>query len=350
MPEEFRSRANHLLLDRSAATLATMATAYVEAEDIRRSPFRVSLAPLASLTIALHDTGLTGGWTPAAWRDEISRHLRGADHETLAPVLACRPAQLPELLLGLADPPGESLKDGVARLLATPEPVLARAFAGCAAASGSAAWVHAAGAPRRWLRRYVATLLRAWNGFGPVWRNARPTLDREVERVGMATALDAQLEFLDGLLDDGGVADGRWWVRSEAHRGRVRLPGDGLVLAPLVAGERSSIVAGSGDVLRRLAYPVRPVLALAPAERAATLEALVGGPRSQILRATVSPTSIGLLAKLLRAVPSAATHHVGALEEAGLVERARQGRHVLVRRTARGRTLVELYNSRPATG
>ena len=261
-----------------------------------------------------------------------------------------RPAQLPELLLGLADPPGESLRDGIARLLATPEPALARAFAACAEASGRAAWVRAAGAPRLWLRRYVATLLRAWHGFGPVWRNARSALDREVERVGMATALDAQLEFLGGVLDGGGVADGRWWVRSDAHGSRVRFPGDGLVLVPLVAGEQSSIVAGSGDVVRRLAYPVRPLLARAPAERPVTLEALVGGPRSQILHATVSPTSIGLLAKLLHAVPSAATHHVRALEEAGLVERARRGRHVLVRRTARGRTLVELYCGQPATG
>jgi DNA-binding transcriptional ArsR family regulator len=323
-----------------------MAMAYVEAADIRRSPFRVSVAPLPSLTVALCDAGLRGGWTPAAWRDEITRQLRSVDHETLAPVLACRPAQLPELLLGLADPPGESLKDGLARILATPEPALARAFAACARASGSAAWARASGDPRRWLERYVAVLLRAWNGFGPVWRGARAALDREVERVGMATALDAQLAFLDDLLGDGGVADGRWWVGSEAHRGRVRFPADGLVLAPLVAGEGVSIVAGGGDVVRRLAYPVRPVRALAPA---ATLEALVGVPRSQILRATVRPTSIGLLAKLLRAVPSAATHHVGALEEAGLVERDRRGRHVIVRRTARGRTLVELYSGQPAT-
>jgi DNA-binding MarR family transcriptional regulator len=42
-------------------------------------------------------------------------------------------------------------------------------------------------------------------------------------------------------------------------------------------------------------------------------------------------------------VPSAATHHVTALEAAGLVTRERSGRHVLVRRTARGDALLELY-------
>jgi len=43
-------------------------------------------------------------------------------------------------------------------------------------------------------------------------------------------------------------------------------------------------------------------------------------------------------------VPSAATHHVNALQAAGLVERHRRGRNVLVDRTARGEALLELYD------
>jgi DNA-binding MarR family transcriptional regulator len=42
-------------------------------------------------------------------------------------------------------------------------------------------------------------------------------------------------------------------------------------------------------------------------------------------------------------VPSAATHHVNALEAAGLVVRDRHGRNVLVRHSARGRALLDLY-------
>ena len=42
-------------------------------------------------------------------------------------------------------------------------------------------------------------------------------------------------------------------------------------------------------------------------------------------------------------MPSAATHHVSALEAAGLVRRERRGRHVVVRRTARGEALLALY-------
>jgi DNA-binding transcriptional ArsR family regulator len=115
---------------------------------------------------------------------------------------------------------------------------------------------------------------------------------------------------------------------------------------PLVAGERSSIVARTGDVIESIAYPVRSVLGLEPVEPpAAPLEALLGTPRAQILRAMEGPTGIGAVAESLRAVPSVATHHVDNLEAAGLVTRQRRGRNVLVSRTARGEALLEVYRT-----
>ena len=76
---------------------------------------------------------------------------------------------------------------------------------------------------------------------------------------------------------------------------------------------------------------------------AAPLEALLGRQRARLLRELESPRGIGALAEVLLAVPSAATHHVGALEAAGLVIREREGRRVTVHRTARGSRLVGLY-------
>jgi DNA-binding MarR family transcriptional regulator len=96
--------------------------------------------------------------------------------------------------------------------------------------------------------------------------------------------------------------------------------------------------------MRRIGYPVPVLTGLGVDEAPApALEDLLGIPRAQILRALDCPTSIGRLAEALRAVPSAATHHVGALEAAGLVSRDRCGRQVLVHLTARGRSLLELY-------
>jgi DNA-binding transcriptional ArsR family regulator len=318
---------------------------YIEAEDVRRSPFRVALTPLPSLNFALRDAaGAQRSATPEAWCSAIRQHLRSQDYETLAPFVTPGPTLVPDPLVGLADPPGESLKHGIERMMATPTDLLAAEISDCSAASGNPAWGAAERDPERWLRRYVASLLRAWKGFAPLWRHARPALDREVQRVGMATALDAQLELLDGLFPDAGLDNGRWAVSCRFWEGRVRFPDRGVVLMPLVAGERSSIFARSGDIMGSISYPVRSVLGTEADERpAAPLESLLGIPRAQILRTVTRPTNIGRLAEALRAVPSAATHHVAALEAAGLVVRDRRGRNVLVRRTARGEALLELY-------
>jgi DNA-binding transcriptional ArsR family regulator len=319
---------------------------YIEAEDVRRSPFRVAVTPLPSLNFAVRDAvGAGRGATPEAWCRAIRGYLRTQDYQTLAPFVTQGPTLVPDPLVGLSEPPGQSLKEGIERMMATPLDWLAEEIESCSAASGNGAWTDAQRDPARWLRRYAASLLRAWKGFGPVWRHARPALDREVERVGLATALDAQLELLDGLLAGGAVDDGRWCIACKFYEGRFRFPDAGVVLHPLVAGERSSIFAHTDDAVASVSYPLRSVLGLEPLESPrASLEGLLGVPRTRILRALADPTTIGRLAEALRAAPSAATHHVGALEAAGLVVRDRRGRHVLVRRTPRGEALLEIYN------
>jgi DNA-binding transcriptional ArsR family regulator len=318
---------------------------YIEAEEVRRRPFRVAVAPLPSLQGALVEAvGEPRKGTPTAWRRAIRAHLRERDYETLAPFVTREQTLIPDALLGLADPPGESLKDGIERMIATPDDELLRETELCRAATGRTAWHELERDPARWLRRYVASLLRAWKGFGPIWRQARAALDREVERIGVATALDAQLELLGGLLVHGWVADERWCLDCMFADGRMQVPDTGLVLMPLVAGDGGSILDAAEMTMRRVGYPVPGLRGLgADAPPSPGLESLLGIPRAQILRALECPTSIGRLAEALRAVPSAATHHVSALEAAGLVTRERSGRQVLVRRTARGDALLALY-------
>jgi DNA-binding transcriptional ArsR family regulator len=318
---------------------------FVEADEVRRRPFRAAVAPLPSLQAALVDAAGAGRkGTPAAWRHAIRGELRQRDYDALAPLLARGQTLVPDALLGMPDPPGESLKDGIERMVATPADELLAEAELCRQTTGNLAWLHLERDPARWLRRYVGSLLRAWSGFAPVWRQAREALDREVERIGTATALDAQLELLDGLIAQAAVEDGRWCLRCKFAEGRRRFPDTGLVLLPLVAGDGGSILDMGETTIRRVGYPVPGAHRLVASEPAApSLEALLGIPRAQILRGLDRPTSIGRLADALRAVPSAATHHVGALEEAGLVARERSGRRVLVRRTALGEALLELY-------
>jgi len=317
---------------------------YVKGEDVRRSPFRVSVTPLPSLYRVLRSA--VGGGSdraPREWCDAIRSNLRAADYETLAPFMRPCPMPVPAPALGLVQAPGESFNDAVERLIATPPELLANGIARCRTVLGNGAWDLAARDPDRWLRRYAATLLRAWKGFGPIWNQARPALDREVERIGTATALDAQLELLGDLFPCAVVKCNRWYLRYDLYDGPMRFPDSGVVLTPLVASEASKGLFRADDILGYVSYPVRSALARGPQPPAAALEGLLGIQRTQILRALGRPTSIGTLADILRAVPSAATHHVNALQAAGLVERHRHGRNVLVDRTARGEALLELY-------
>ena len=324
---------------------------YVKAEDVRRSPFRVSITPLPSLYRVLRSA--VGGGSdraPRAWHDAIRSNLRAADYETLAPFVRPGPMPIPAPALGLAEAPGESFKDAVERMIATSPELLAKEIERCRAVLGNGSWDVAARDPDRWLRRYVATLLRAWKGFAPIWDQARPALDREVQRIGTATALDAQLELLDDLLPCAVVKHDRWYLketlydRPVLHDRPVRFPDSGVVLTPLVASQASKGLLRTDDIIEYVSYPVRSLPEHRPQPPAAALEGLLGIQRTQILRTLRRPTSIGTLADILHAVPSAATHHVNTLQAAGLVQRHRHGRTVLVDRTARGEALLELYD------
>jgi DNA-binding MarR family transcriptional regulator len=122
----------------------------------------------------------------------------------------------------------------------------------------------------------------------------------------------------------------------------------GLTLIPLVAGPRASIVDDHSATLRHVGYPLRrqsSAAARITGTDPASLEALLGIPRARILRELERPSTNNGIAAALQTVPSAATHHLSALEAAGLVSRERAGRSLVVRRTARGEALLALYQA-----
>jgi hypothetical protein len=230
---------------------------YIEAEEVRRRPFRVAVTPLPSLQGALVDAVGTGRkGTPMAWRRAIRAQLRPRDRETLAPFVTPGQTLVPDPLIGIADPPGESFKTAIERMIATPDDELVREVEVCREATGNEAWNEVERDPRRWLRSYVGTLLRAWKGFAPVWRRSQAALVSEVERIGVATAIDAQLELLDGILAAGRVEDGRWLIHCKFGEGRKVFPETGLVLMPLLAGDGGLIIDVADSTMRRIGYPV----------------------------------------------------------------------------------------------
>jgi DNA-binding transcriptional ArsR family regulator len=190
---------------------------------------------------------------------------------------------------------------------------------------------------------------RAWSALAPLWAEAAPLLDREVERVGTALARGAFAPLLDGLHPRGHVKDDDWVVDGASRRIAAN-----LYLAPMVTTPSECFLGTAegatddGGPIAYLAYPAPGARRLLdqrslPSTRATPLVALLGAPRAAILQRLDSPTPPGRLARALLLSPSAITHHLTALERAGLITRERNGRHVLVHRTARGTTLLHLY-------
>ena len=127
-------------------------------------------------------------------------------------------------------------------------------------------------------------------------------------------------------------------------RCRCHLPPDGLVITPILNGPGSARANFHDDgTLSAIHYPLLGATKVLSGEMlppAAALESLLGMKRARILRLLDEPRHAGAAAKAIAATPGAASHHLRALEEAGLVIRERDGQHVIVHRTARGNRLA----------
>ena len=244
--------------------------------------------------------------------------------------------------------PGGSLDEHLEAVAAVDPAALARSVE-VALRAGHAAgpWRPVAADPARWLRTYVTALRRAWTAFEPLWTRSAGLLDREVERVSVALAHGAGVEliaerFAPCSLD----GDDLLLPSHTATGGRLRV-GQSLQLQPLlVPPPAGGWTDDYADVCLAIRYSVPNAWRVFDGEppSPASLAALLGPQRASILlHLEAGAATAGELAALLHGVPSMASHHVRALERAGLVTRERHGRHVRVHRTARGTELVELY-------
>jgi DNA-binding transcriptional ArsR family regulator len=320
---------------------------YVQAAEIRTKRLHVAASPYFSLFMAARDAvGAGRSGTPDAWCSAIRMHLTRSDYEVLAPLATSGRTQAPDAIVPLPEPPGQTLKDSLEQILAA-EDRLVREIYACAATGPTGDWSAAVRDPQRWVRAFVLALAHAWNGFRPIWQQAQTRLTAEAERVAAAMAHTAQLDLVGELLAHGRVVDDRWELEGCGYGvAPIRVADAGLTLVPLVAGPRASIVQDDASALRGIGYPLRP-MAPSPSTvtpQPASLEALLGIPRTRILRELERPRTTSEIAAALKTVPSVATHHLTALEAAGLVSRQRSGRTVLVTRTARGDALLGLYD------
>ena len=289
---------------------------------------------------ALHEPGRPG----------VLGALGGRDAAALAPLCT---APRRDGSGGLANEvvpvlPGGSMAEHLDAVAAVDPAVLAGNIETALAAGHAAGpWRPVAADPARWLRTYVTALRRAWTIFEPLWARSAGRMDREVERVSVALARGAGAELITTRFASCALDGERLLLPSHTvEGGAVRVDG-ALQLQPLLAPPPAAGWTDDyGDLCLAIRYPVPGAWRAFEGEDppTASLDALLGQHRARILaHLERGPATAGALARLLHGVPSIASHHVRALERAGLVARERDGRHVRVHRTARGTQLVELY-------
>ncbi|MBE1591875.1 ArsR/SmtB family transcription factor [Nonomuraea angiospora] len=201
-------------------------------------------------------------------------------------------------------------------------------------------WRLAADRPDRWLRGYAGALADVWAVAEPLWSRARPLLDREVARVGVASVrggADALLGSLAGRL----VRDENGLVIEGVAAGVHELGDRSLVLVPMLAGKDALIVGLDDPEAVWIAYPV-PAAGRLWRTDTDDLSELVGPVRAELLRTLDRPMTMTALAGGMNIPPSSLTFHCDRLVAARLIARERRGREVWIDRTPRAGALLEL--------
>lgn len=322
---------------------------FVVAAELDRASVRVARSPLPSVFTLARDAlqhGRQG--TPRAWRAAVVSRLRRRDVVALGPLVDPRCGGWPGLLAA-NEQPHESLGDALERVISTPGVELLEALERDPdVAESDRIWDPVRRGPDRWLRAYVDAMFRSWQGVEPLWRGSVALLEQEVERV--AAAVDRGVgatELVTEVSARATLVDGELRLARALGPRRLTVPGEGVILAPMIAGSGAGILSSPGDRFVRIAYTLPGVWRAfdAQAPSPASLDALVGAQRARLLRRLDRPYAAGELAQALYLRPSAMTFHLRALEAAGLIIRERRGRYVIVQRTERGTVLLALYDS-----
>lgn len=317
----------------------------VTADDLLHTRF--ALSPLFELASLLHVLDRqTTRRLPAPWSarvDPVFRSLRADPAFRAVTALHSRnrgPAFLsPPPAGGLT----QTLDDDLAAVQAVPLPQVRREIAECLAArpchdeQALAVLGH-----RDVLSRLSAALATAWRALiGPDWPRLRVICERDVlfragelGRAGWAAAF-AGLPLVRWR--DSGIELPRMRRASV-----VGSDGSGLLLMPSVFIWPGTAAFTEAPWPRAVIYTARGVGALwetAPTTDAGALGALIGASRARVLRALASPASTTQLAHGLGLALGAAGDHLAVLRNAGLVDRARDGRSVIYRRTPLGDAL-----------
>ncbi|MDX3106448.1 ArsR/SmtB family transcription factor [Nonomuraea angiospora] len=284
---------------------------------------------------------------PELWRRAISSRVGPLGHEAVRPLAAPGHSVAPDILVPHT-PIGQdvSMQAQISALHDTPPDRLIRDLEQAFGPGPLPAhWRSAAERPGRWLVGYAGALADVWNTTEPLWKRGRPLLDREIERVGVATVRGGP-ELLLGALSERIVYGERGLLIPDLEPGTFELGDRKIVLVPMLAGKDALILGLDDPEAVWIAYPVRGADSLwrkpvAPAVD--ELTALVGPVRADLLCALDQPMTMSMLATDMKIAPSGLTYHCDRLRAGRLITRERRGREVWIARTHRADELLELF-------
>lgn len=203
------------------------------------------------------------------------------------------------------------------------------------------------------LRDALCDLLRQyWQvAVEPLWPQIRLVLEADMTYRARRLALGgARLLFAD-MHPNLRWQDGELHIHQMISRHRVAASGRGLLLLPSVFAHKPAPPVGP-DEAPSLVYPSRGVATLwgpeVPVVSTEALTSLLGAARARLLSLLEEPLPTVELARRLRVTPSAVSQHLRVLHATGLVNRTRDGRHVLYRRSALGDRLTGTADGAPA--
>ncbi|MFI7700297.1 ArsR/SmtB family transcription factor [Nonomuraea sp. NPDC049480] len=284
---------------------------------------------------------------PEVWRRALSSRVGPLGHEAVRPLAAPNHSIVPDSVVPRSPISGDvSVEEQVSTLHDTPpEALVADLERTFGPGPLPAQWRQVAERPARWLHGYAGAITDVWNTAEPLWRRARPLLDKEVERVGVATVRGGP-ELVLGSLTSRIVYGERGVLVSDLQPGSFELGNRKIVLVPMLAGKDAVIISLDNPGAVWIAYPVPGADSLwrRPATPAMDeLSALVGPVRADLLCALDQPMTMSMLATSMQLAPSGLTYHCDRLRAGRLITRERRGREVWITRTHRAEELLELF-------
>jgi DNA-binding transcriptional ArsR family regulator len=319
-------------------------------EDLAKTRIATTPDPLWELSLSMHQLRLrTHHPLLTTWKREVTRllHPSSSLRDEVAPSLALCPPRgyFPDFLTPIEAVQG--FDAGLDAVLATPKRRLQDEIGMLGGPHRSVApVVEGIGRGEARALNELGNAMRRYHqvALAPVWDRVSAAVDadrtrrtRQLVESGWAEVLGnlhPQARFANGTLEVGA------WGMNVDHD--LQLGGRGLLLVPSYFKEaRQLMILADGELPPVLIYPIDANIRLAADAAHASVAALIGRTRANVLEtAAASGGTTSEIALRLRISSPAASQHLSVLRQAGLVLSTRDQNRVFHTPTPLGRALL----------